>query len=354
MTIHKSKGLQFKVVVLADASRQMRVVSDPAYLLPGLGLAFKLDPTPLLYRAARMEDLRQSKAEERRLLYVALTRAQDKLIISGHVTQSEDKAEIPSSLMKELCEAVGLDFSALVMDAGIVVCRKLPGGQEMRAWAMPAQTEPVADSLRAVVQEPLETDDLPIYAPLPVPEKDATDKDEPPQLSRATGGEQEVPAWVVGKMVHKAIECWCFPNQPRLLGLLEVVGNTCGLTQVSAFLRAQGDAIDLLQRFQAQPLYIEIDTALERYHEVPYTRMVGSRAETGFIDLLYRTADGWQVLDFKTDAIHNDAELDNLVIKYTAQMRRYRDVVTSLLGQPARIRLVFLDVVGHIRVVEVA
>ena len=353
MTIHKSKGLQFKVVVLADASRQARAMSDPAYLLPGMGLAFKLDPTPMIYRAAKQEDQRQSKAEERRLLYVALTRAQDKLLISGHVTTSKEDVKNPKGWMEDLCGAVGLDVNGLVTEAGKVVCQTLPGGQEVRAWAMPEQSEPVSGSMYPSVQHPQEPEALPIYSPLPVPEEDDRDRGKEARLARVTGTDITAPAWVVGKMVHKAIECWCFPNKPRLLGLLEVVANECGLTQVEAYHRAQKRAVELLKRLQAYPLWAEVDAALERFHEVPYARMLGSRAETGYIDLLYRTVDGWQVLDFKTDAIQNDAELEDLVIKYTGQMRRYREVVTSMLGQPARTRLVFLDVLGQVRVVEV-
>jgi ATP-dependent helicase/nuclease subunit A len=53
MTIHKSKGLEFPVVVLADAGRERRSTSEQAYLLPETGLAIKLDPPPLLYRLAK-------------------------------------------------------------------------------------------------------------------------------------------------------------------------------------------------------------------------------------------------------------------------------------------------------------
>ena len=87
MTIHKSKGLEFPVVVLADAGRRPNARSEAAYLLNDLGLAFKLDPPPLLYLMAKRQDQDQNAAEEDRVLYVALTRAQEKLIISGHATR---------------------------------------------------------------------------------------------------------------------------------------------------------------------------------------------------------------------------------------------------------------------------
>ena len=78
MTIHKSKGLEFPVVVLADAGKERRALSDQAYLLPEIGLALKLDPPPMLYRLAKWQDGLQNEAESLRILYVALTRAKRK------------------------------------------------------------------------------------------------------------------------------------------------------------------------------------------------------------------------------------------------------------------------------------
>ncbi|MBV5331853.1 hypothetical protein JZU69_05740, partial [bacterium] len=84
MTIHKSKGLEFPLVILADAGRSPNPKSDAVYLLPEMGLSFNLDPAPMLYRLSKELDRKQNEAEAGRLLYVALTRAKDKLIISGH------------------------------------------------------------------------------------------------------------------------------------------------------------------------------------------------------------------------------------------------------------------------------
>jgi len=59
-----------------------------------------------------------------------------------------------------------------------------------------------------------------------------------------------------------------------------------------------------LECLQHHPLWQEIDQASERYQEVPYTRLAAkNRVNTGYIDLLYRSADGWQIVDFKTDLL---------------------------------------------------
>ena len=64
MTIHKSKGLEFPIVVLADASRISRGNSEVSLSESlALGFAVKLDPAPMLYRLAKWQDQLQDEAE---------------------------------------------------------------------------------------------------------------------------------------------------------------------------------------------------------------------------------------------------------------------------------------------------
>jgi ATP-dependent exoDNAse (exonuclease V) beta subunit len=108
MTIHKAKGLEFNVVVLAAAGRGTRSSSQLAYLFEELGVAFKLDPPPMLYNLAKHLDKDQDEMERLRLLYVALTRAKRKLIISSHATPNKDGDLIFSAWAKELVRAAGI------------------------------------------------------------------------------------------------------------------------------------------------------------------------------------------------------------------------------------------------------
>jgi ATP-dependent exoDNAse (exonuclease V) beta subunit len=100
------------------------------------------------------------------------------------------------------------------------------------------------------------------------------------------------------------------------------------------------------------PLWKEIDSAEARYHEVPYTRMSGDHAETGYIDLLYCTPTGWQVVDFKTDVIRNDMTRSKLIEQYKFQMFRYEKAVSNLLGHKPDVCICFLDDNGSINLVQ--
>lgn len=95
LSIHRSKGLEFPVVLLCGLARQFNRedMKKPMLFHPGLGVGPKrLDverrveyPT-LARRAVERQLDREMMAEELRLLYVAVTRAREKLILSVALT----------------------------------------------------------------------------------------------------------------------------------------------------------------------------------------------------------------------------------------------------------------------------
>jgi hypothetical protein len=58
-----------------------------------------------------------------------------------------------------------------------------------------------------------------------------------------------------------------------------------------------------LERLRQHPIWSQIDTAVERYHELPYAVQVGSRTENRIIDLLSEMGMAGRMIDFKTDPI---------------------------------------------------
>jgi ATP-dependent helicase/nuclease subunit A len=90
MTVHGAKGLEAPVVILADTTSKPEGSKTPTLVtLPGVGNAGlpvwagpKAGDTPAL-AAARADAATAARAEHKRLLYVALTRAEDRLIVCG-------------------------------------------------------------------------------------------------------------------------------------------------------------------------------------------------------------------------------------------------------------------------------
>jgi ATP-dependent helicase/nuclease subunit A len=99
LTIHAAKGLEFKVVVVADAGRSRPPVSDILALSDGrfgFKVAHPATGTRVgttSYRDVKGEREHAERAERLRLYYVAMTRAMERLIVSGSIGRSEDTAE---------------------------------------------------------------------------------------------------------------------------------------------------------------------------------------------------------------------------------------------------------------------
>ena len=355
MTIHKSKGLEFPVVVLADAGRERRSGSEQAYLLSEIGIAVKLDPPPMVYRLAKWQDRLQNDAESLRLLYVALTRAKDKLIISGHTTRTTRGEWKASEWMSNLAAHAQVDLNTLIEQAGIPLLTQTASRQTIRA----AVSLP-SDAFEAPVLETVETTGyasaaLPLYQPLVQTRHPVEEHDEVEELKpwRATREETHAPPGVIGQMVHKAIQLWLFPENDRLVPMLETAVLNAGLASLRQRAEAIRRTVELLQRFRLHPLWEKINSAQTRCHEVPYSRMHGARAETGYIDLLYCTQAGWQIVDFKTDIIRNEATRLKLTEQYKFQMLRYEKAIKDLLGYLPAAYICFLDDHGAISLLQV-
>ena len=90
MTIHRAKGLEFPVVVVADLGRAVRPPSEIVRVTRDGRLGLRLSragaggrENALDYRAIGDAQREAQEAEERRLFYVAATRARERLVLSG-------------------------------------------------------------------------------------------------------------------------------------------------------------------------------------------------------------------------------------------------------------------------------
>ena len=99
LTIHAAKGLEFKVVVVADAGRSRPPVSDILALSDGrfgFKVAHPATGTRVgteSYRDVKEHRDRAEQAERLRLYYVAMTRAMERLIVSGSIGPPGDGSD---------------------------------------------------------------------------------------------------------------------------------------------------------------------------------------------------------------------------------------------------------------------
>ena len=158
------------------------------------------------------------------------------------------------------------------------------------------------------------------------------------------------PAWVVGKLVHEALAVWRFsPNGFEDWDLARA--RQYGIADALQLKDAVDDTKKFLRRFQEDELFDEMNGADRRLHEVPYSRTVDGRVENGIIDALYLRDGSWTIVEYKTDELKDQADLDRLLAEeeYLQQAERYVAAVEELLGQRPRSILCLLNYQGGVR-----
>lgn len=101
MTVHKSKGLEFPVVIYVDTNHVKNARKETVYLdeEDGIGLSFSYEGPRVFKRLARtgpnvalgIRKKEEERKELQRLVYVALTRAKEKLIVVGSHRSKDSK-----------------------------------------------------------------------------------------------------------------------------------------------------------------------------------------------------------------------------------------------------------------------
>jgi ATP-dependent exoDNAse (exonuclease V) beta subunit len=161
LTIHGAKGLEFKVVIVADAGRDRAAPSpDEILCLPDGRFGFRVaDPVTgqrrgaFEYDAVREAERAEEEAERLRLYYVAMTRAIDRLIVSGAIDpeRNADAATpigwVLGRLDAEELEAAGEGPLELVREDARVIVRL-----DRRRLEVPAKPVVVAGNGNGVGQ----------------------------------------------------------------------------------------------------------------------------------------------------------------------------------------------------------
>jgi len=235
MTVHQAKGLEFPVVVLGDISKRDRfgrdILIDDRFglVLPYSEEHARLDESgipeitkysSLAYDLAQVEERLKEEAESNRLLYVAATRAQELLIISGVLgkpTRNQNMGKQAGWLGK-IAEPLGLTEMEiktevygtsihereLIKESLISLCRVYELGTEFNFLTQPEiyQEEQVTDGDYSMLRA------IPGETAWKIREK----IDQPIRRVISRAKRPTAPAYLVGEVVHRALERWVFPD----------------------------------------------------------------------------------------------------------------------------------------------
>ncbi|MGB3716723.1 MAG: UvrD-helicase domain-containing protein, partial [Candidatus Promineifilaceae bacterium] len=361
MTVHAAKGLEFPVVIIGDIGYQRTGGSD-LLLDPKWGVFPKVSDedgaVPGMFRLLQKIEQDKEEAESDRLLYVAATRAQEKLILNGCISLNKDNQ--PNRLggwLKKL--DVPLELSKAPIDYNV-------GGDQARQHMLKtgdsevgcAIYEPEFESRRLLRIRDDDSDAKREWTPALlanlIPERRSLEgeEDQPERFWQVLPdkGHFQVPGRVIGILTHEALAAWRFPGA-GFKAWMVARARSHGLTDEKQISRGVERVETLLDRFKSHELFSEMDSADRRLTEVPYDVMgYSGHVEHRKIDALFLKGGKWTLVDYKTDEIEKGIEVQNFVAEkgYESQVKRYAVAVERFIGQRPRTILCLLDYQGEV------
>ena len=350
MTIHKAKGLEFPVVILANTGSQPRghgEGSAPWYLSeewgPAIAASGAAGKGNYFYELGKEEEKKKEIAEMKRLLYVALTRAQNHLIISGCRTKNNKSGE--NILLNMILNGFQIDEEDPFNGRGACKVVEIPDSPgEVRRFSrgstrrvdipgirklyeeLPEITwqvykgewTPTELNARGSEREPLET-------------KAHREREELPGISSDSLIEAERLQSRFGTIVHEIISSRIQEGHSR--------------QELKDLFRFQldeeilEDALTLADRFFDSDLGKRARKSETLESEVPFLYRLemegGDRFINGQIDLLFSESGEAVVVDFKTDRYRVPGE-------YDIQIGTYLRVAKEMTGLPTRAWVFYL------------
>jgi ATP-dependent helicase/nuclease subunit A len=393
LSIHKSKGLEFPIVFLPRLNKHMnmREAAENMLICRETGIAIKytdekklIKRDPYLKRLAAERIRKASLSEELRVLYVALTRAKQHLILCGSVGKLKQNAlkwqkpRFPYALSKcnsyldwlmplllrmegaeeilGLSDLGGLFFGETVplrLQAEVVtsIPSRVSAGEERKARLLQYLRDLPEDTLDAL------SFTYPYKADLPVPSKrSVTDikKGEagegPAAVTRPAVEEEEggfFSAAEKGTITHYAM---------RYLDLFSGLDATAQLKGMNgrAFLSAEETAAvdtgwvetflksDIAKRVRdAEAFYREMPFCLDMdAGELGYARSGGKVIVQGVIDLCFLEGGQWVIVDYKTDRVDRGTAPD-AALGYKKQLDLYEKALFEITRIPVKERYIY-------------
>ena len=408
MTVHGSKGLEFPVCFVVDGGKSLRPKDlKNNWLFDGkLGFAMMLRDAsgfarvnnPI--RVAVADSISEKTAEEElRLLYVALTRARERLYVTGCVSANQSfenflakcrlsHANLTGSAVRDAASYLEWILSAIGENGGGVANVLIdPPFSEVCATSTEPKTEaeePSEDpALVSLLRErfsyvyphahlgklpgklsvsrlsPTVLDGSNDTAKLLEPRKEDLEDEKPPRLPLFYGGEDPAIGAKRGTATHEFLQ-FCDPAALRENGVRAELDRLLSEGFLAPH-KAELVRLDELERFRGSPLLDELLSSVRLYRELRFNSMLPAVLFTedgvlreamrdstvlvqGVIDCLYETPSGELVLvDYKTDRLDRrdlEGSKRRLILRHREQLLYYAMAIRRMLGRaPDRILL---------------
>nr|MCR4807995.1 PD-(D/E)XK nuclease family protein [Lachnospiraceae bacterium] len=379
MTIHKSKGLEFPVCILSGCKKGYNLMDARAGVVNDIDLGLGIDlvdpvrrirQATAMKRALAIKKENEIRAEEERILYVAMTRAKEKLIMTAVVNDPDKVFVNPKGVIS--CDnyldliilgATGKGLPSLVINTvtpedltgeAVVSAVKSEARREEILSCMDKDREIKGDSLsdRFTFIYPYE-DEKKEYEKISVTElkrrsmaQEPEDPDSPGQAHEmyppeevkpyvpdfVRENEKEVPATLHGTAVHRIFEIWDYSRGTSDEDIRDFLWHVKkeGLMEESL-----ADCVGLheIRGFLTSPLAHRMKKADEQgllFREQPFMFSHEGVIIQGIIDAYFIEDGKIVIVDYKTDRVD---DINDLADRYHVQLEYYALALKRMLDK---------------------
>jgi len=329
MTVHGAKGLEAPIVFLPDCCQTPQLGNPLLTLAPAAATA-QPDLPLLIWRGnssatevgpladARAAADAEEEAEYRRLLYVALTRAEERLIVTGWETNR-------NSRMPSWYEMVAAGFDRLEG----VETDETGDGRAIRRFQRPQQGRPRQDEDTPASPGTAKLPDWARHPPAdePAPPRPLSpsrpDAEDPAAASPASGGGPE--AYRRGRILHRLLELLpALPPEAReaaAYSYLRQPAHGLDATTIETWYR---EVADILEDSAFAPIFGAGSVA-----EAPMAGVIAGRVISGQVDRLAVGEREVLIVDYKTNRPPPE-RVEAVPQAYLAQMAAYRALLSDI------------------------
>ncbi len=413
MSIHKSKGLEFPVVFLSGTGKQFNKqdLNDSILIHQDLGFGPKfidsvnrIEYPTLAKEALKLKLETELISEEMRVLYVALTRAKEKLIITG-VTKSfekkcKEKEELLFLYQKQNTNKIEerlLKKYVSYLDWLVLLNLKAPQQEKIKFFVHKVEKskseqseenhEEVAEDKKIDIKE---LDNIKkvlswkykynVLAKVPtktsvsklkeIKQKEEQDIDLEELLSKEKVHKYETPSFMVkenrtitssrkGTLIHLCIQKLDETKEYKEQDIKNLINE---LVNKEIILKEEAEQIPVtgLVKYVQSDLWKELKAAKEIHKEEPFYMLIpANRIDEsypkdekvlvqGIIDLYYINKNDELVLvDYKTDYVQKGEE-QKLIDKYKEQLNLYKEALENSLGRKVNKVLIYSTQLGTV------
>jgi len=363
MTVHQAKGLQFPMVIVPDTDAYFRY--DEGMLIGKINgqteIGLKMtkpdgdEADTAIRQILQAENRKKTIAEQKRLLYVAFTRAENHLIICQKIVEdSELKPIVKGNRWGDWIRFIlqADDFS--FVEDTVYPSAELLAGEGVRK-----------DELKSQESESVDFDPMLLYPEFVDPLKTTvtvtqkiqsleetsyyrrfSDENKPQSMTLPAESYSGLHASEIGTLVHRVLS-----NIPLDFGYYQSTQQLSQRVWAEAFREGWTPTERNIQTIVKEILIAQkwMNTqAIDPnrcYFNMEFEHETDSETIRGSIDLLYYDTDlpGWVIVDFKTDRIPSEDMIEAAIKErgYERQMDYYCQAAENILGESIQEKILF-------------